>query len=489
MTKTVVEQLADFTYDTGFADLPADVVRESKRVVLDSLGCALAATEEPKGRAGIEYGRLTGGGSTDATVIGTNDRLSIFGAAFANGELINALDMDAVLPPGHVVPYVLPTILAVGESLGRSGKDILTSVAISHEMPNRIGKAMDYLRDIKNGKVDTPAVIGYSSTIFGAASTIGKLRGLSREVIANAIGIAGCIAPVQSHRAWVEHTPSTTIKYLHAGILTQSAFTASYMAELGHRGDLQVLDDPEYGYPRFIGTKRWEMSKITEGLGKNWYFPKEMSYKPYPHCRILHALLDAQTEILETHDIKPHEIERILVWVEGICEKPIWWNRRIEHVQDAQFSVAHGIALGAHRATPGKAWQDPNLVFSPSVMSLMEKVEHIVHPRYVELLQSNAASRPAHIEITARRQTFVGERLYPRGSNGTPEPSIALTDDEIIAKFRHNAEGVIPEANIDALVDAVMNLEAVDDIRNLMRLNAPADRRHTAPAPAIRAAE
>jgi len=474
MTATVVQQLADFTYRTRFSDLPDAVVKETKRIVLDSIGCALAATGEPKSRAGFDYARLIGGSNDDATVIGAAERLSIFGAAFANGESINALDMDAVLPPGHVTPYVLPPILAIGESLGLSGKDIIASVAISHEIPNRVGKAMDYLRDVKNGKVDTPPVIGYSCSIFGAVAAIGKLRGLSSKVLADAVGIAANISPVNSHRAWVEHTPSTTIKYLHAGVLTQSAFTASYMAEFGHRGDWQILDDAEFGYARFIGSKRWEKSKITEQLGDVWYFPKEMSYKPYPHCRILHALLDALTEIVETNDIQPHEIERIHAWVEGMCEKPIWWNRRIEHVQDAQFSIAHGLAMGAHRVKPGKAWQDPKLVFSDSVMQLMDKVDHIVHPRYAELVVENPASRPGYIEVYARGQKFVGERRYPRGSNSVSEAGIEFSDAEIIAKFSHNADGVIPAGNIDAIVEKVMALDAIDDVRSLMRFASPA---------------
>ena len=58
-----------------------------------------------------------------------------------------------------------------------------------------------------------------------------------------------------------------------------AAITAASMAELGHRGDLQALDDQEFGYPRYIGTRRWEPSAITTGLGDEWKFwgyPEEM---------------------------------------------------------------------------------------------------------------------------------------------------------------------------------------------------------------------
>ncbi|MFB9123476.1 MmgE/PrpD family protein [Paraburkholderia dipogonis] len=472
MSNTLIEQLADFSARTDFDQLPRAVVDECKRILLDSIGCAVAAIGEPKGRIGIDYARIMGGGDSEATVIGTGERVSIFGAAFANGELINALDMDAVVPPGHVAPYVLPGALAVGEANRAPGKALISAIAISHEMSYRLGKAMDYLRDTKDGKVSPPPVYGYSSTVFGATAAIVKLKGLSADVLANALGIAGSIAPVNSQVAWFQHAPSSTIKYLLAGALAQTAMTAAHMAEFGHRGDVQILDDREYGFPRFIGTRRWEPGHITAGLGSEWQFPTEQAYKPYPHCRILHALLDSLTEIVDEHDIKPGEIDGIKAWVEGFVEQPVWLNRDIRHVHDAQFSIAHGLALGAHRVPPGKAWQDPELVFGHSVMELMNKVTHEVHPNYVELLSGHAASRPAKIEISARGKTFVGERRYPKGSP-SPDPASTMSNDELAAKFRRNAQGVIAGDRVDKVIEAIFDLENVDDFASIMRALGP----------------
>jgi 2-methylcitrate dehydratase PrpD len=472
MPSTIVRQLADFAADIKFDRLPTPVIDECKRIVLDSLGVALAAVEQPKGRIGIEYGRMIGG-SGKATIIGTADQVNIFGAAFANGELINALDMDAVLPPGHVTPYVLPGALAVGETLGVSGQTLVAALAVAHEMSWRLGKAMDYLRDTRDGKVSPPPVYGYSSTVFGATAAIGMLKAQTAATLTDALGIAGSISPVNSQVAWFQHAPSSTIKYLLAGALTQTAMTAAHMAQLGHRGDAQILDDREYGFPRFIGTRRWEPAVITSGLGTEWHFPAEQAYKPYPHCRILHALIDVLTEIVEDHELKPQEIDGIRVFVEGFVEQPVWLNREIEHVHDAQFSIAHGIALAAHLPLPGKAWQDPALVFSDSVMELMKKVTHEVHPDYVKLLAGNAASRPAKIEVQARGRTFAGEKRYPKGSP-SPDPASTMSTDELVSKFVHNAEGAIPGRDVDAIVSAVLHLEAVDDIGTIMRLTGKA---------------
>lgn len=467
---TLIEQLARFATDTRFEDIPADVVQEAKRLVLDSLGCALAGTDNPKGRIGIEYGRLMGG-QGNATIIGTADRASIFGAAFANGELINALDMDAVLPPGHVTPYVLPGALALGETLGASGKEMIRAVAVSHEMSWRIGKAMDYLRDTKDGKVSPPPVFGYSSTVFGATAAIGMLQRQSPDVLAHSLGVAGSIAPAHSQIPFFQHVPSTTIKYLMAGALVQSAMTAAHMGQLGHRGDLQILDDAEFGFPRFIGTRRWEPGNITQELGARWGFIAEQSYKPYPHCRILHAPLDCVHEIVEKHDLRPDEIDNINVLVEGFVEQPVWLNKDIRHVHDAQFSIAHGIAIGAHRLAPGRDWQDPKNVFSPSVLALMEKVTHEVHPDYVKALTAHGNARPTKVEIRARGKTFAAERRYPKGSP-SPDPSSLMTTEELVQKFCHNAESALTPRAIDGIVNAVLDLDKTASFAAVMSQTA-----------------
>lgn len=468
---TIAQHLADFTSGADFDALPPEVVDESKRLILDSVGCALGAVDQPKGRIGIEYGLLTGGGCDQATIIGTDRRASIFGAAFANGELINTLDFDAVLPPGHVSPYVLPGALATAEAGHASGRELLVATAVAHEMSYRFAKSMDYLRDIKDGAVDLSPIIGYSATIFGATAAIGRLDGFTPAQLADAIAIAANTTPVNSHRSWLGHAPSATIKYLLAGGLAQSAYTAAYMAKLGHRGDLQVFDDAEIGYRRFIGTRRWEPQNITDGLGETWRFPAESTIKPYPHCRILHGLLDVMTDILDRNDIRPEEITAIRTWGEASVMHPVWLTREVTHVHDAQFSIAHGIAVGAHRVVPSKAWHDPALVFGSSVMDLMDRVTFEPHPQYAVAITAHPSSRPSRVEIDARGETFSGESLYPKGSP-SPDPVSTMTTDEVVAKFRVNADGVLSPGRTDAVVAAILGLEAAADAADVIRLLA-----------------
>jgi 2-methylcitrate dehydratase PrpD len=466
---TIVETLADFSCSTDFSTLPPDVRAEAKRVLLDSIGCGLAGQDELKGAAGRAFADLSRGAQGGATVIGREERSSVLGAAFANAELISALDFDAVCPPGHVAPVVIPVALASGELAGAAGKDIVTAIAIGHEVSCRIGLAMDGLREVVDGQVVQRPVVGYSCIVFGATATSTKLMGLAAGPTASAIGIAGSIAPVHSHGAWSMHTPVTTIKYMVAGVFTQTALTAAHMAKSGHRGDTLMLDDAEFGFPRFIGSSRWDQAAITRGLGTDWLFPSSQTFKPYPHCRVLHGQIETLVALVEDHDLKPAEIEQIRAWGEGWHRQPVWLNTTIDHVITAQNSMAHGLALAAHRIPASKEWQNPDVVFSSSVMNLMSKVVTDTHPSYTGHLAAYPSERPTRIEVDARGTTFVGEGLYPKGSP-SPDPSTTMSTDELVAKFRVNAEGVLKAHDVDAAIDAVLGLEEVDDIASLTRL-------------------
>lgn len=469
MNKTIIERLADFAANTETPRLPAHVVDECKRDVLDSIGCALAGIDHPKGRIGVEAGRRLGGVGGSATIIGTGEKSSLHGAAFANGELINALDADSVLLPGHVSPYVLPGAFATAEAHQRSGRDLIAAIAVSHEISYRLGAAMSGYRDTQDGKAAHSSVVGYSSTVFGATASAAKLRGLPADRLAHALGIAAATAPVNSQRAWFMHAPTATIKYQLAGALTNAALTAVDMGDLGHRGDLQMLDDEEFGYPRFIGTARWSPAQLTTGLGEEWRFPAFQMFKPYPHCRVMHAPLDLLIDLVTRHDIQVAEIDGITCYGEGWAYVlPCFTSREIEQLHDAQFCFAHGLAVAAHRITPGRQWQDPAVVFDPSVMSLMDKVTLQTHPDYFQSIAADITSRPSRLEIRARGQTFAAEKHFPKGTPSA-DPQTYMQTDELVRKFRTFVDGILPPMTIDKVVDSVLHLEEVDNFGELMR--------------------
>jgi 2-methylcitrate dehydratase PrpD len=185
----------------------------------------------------------------------------------------------------------------------------------------------------------------------------------------------------------------------------------------------------------------------------------------------MHSSIDCLTQLLEEQNIQPHEIESIKVYIEGFAEQPAWLTRDITNLTDAQFSTAHSMAVAAHRPATARAWQDPKLVFSRSVMDLMAKVKTEVHPNYAQLLAANRASRPAHVELRARGQDFVVEKQYPKGSP-SPDASTFMRDEELQKKFRDNAHGTLSVSATEQAIETIMTLEKLTDTGQLMRLLA-----------------
>lgn len=471
--QNITQKLADFAVQFRFDDLPQSVVHEAKRVILDSLGCALAGMSVDKGSLSVRLAQRLGG-PPDASIIGTRDKVSCAQATFANGELINALDFDAILRPLiHVTPFVIPSALALGESQKSSGQQFLLATVLGHEVSCRVGAGMSNPRKIisegpDRGKMDWLPVYGYSANVFGSAAAAGKMLGLDNTRMAYAFGIAGYNSPMQASSQWHHSGTEALTKFASGGWIAQTGLTAALLAEMGYSGDVGVLDG-EYGFWRYAGSEVWRPERVVRNLGQEWHL-LNIRYKLYPCCGIIQASLDCLTDLMEEKHLDAKEIEKIQVWLDPHSEMPLWQNRNIGNEVQAQFSVPYVIAVGASNLNRGKEWQDPNTRCSPEIQGLMERVSFFTHPEFGAAALSNPAAQMARVEVSSHGQSFSKETDYTRGS-ATPEIA-RINDEELEAKFRRNASGFLPEQKIEEVARVVWTLEQIKDISHLTSLLA-----------------
>ena len=358
-TDTLVGTLVDFAASVRYEDLPAEVVSECKRILLDSLGCAYAALGSDKGKRALEAGREMGGPGA-ASVFGCDDRLSAMSAAFVNGELINALDFEVcTIPPGHVAPYVLPALLAAAEAAQTSGKRVIEAIAMAHEVSTLFGMAMSHYREVTDGqRLSFPPVTGYSSTIVGGTLACALARGVDHKIMAHALGLAAHMAPAQAMTKWIRTPPATDGKYLMAGWMAQAELQALLLATKGYRGDLQLFEG-DYGFWRYMGVRKWNPLALTSGLGENWRFPEATIYKPYPTCRISHTALDCIVALMAEHELQPQEIESLTAYCDPhAATLPMFTNTTITSPGDAAMNVAYAVSMVVHGVKNGPEWHD-----------------------------------------------------------------------------------------------------------------------------------
>ena len=280
----ITATIASFVGTCRFGDLPEFVSHEMARLILDSIGCAVAGHTTERGMIVADMARQLGGPG-ESSIIGTRDKVSSANAAFANGELMNALDYDALSNVGrHDVPTLVAATLAVAERIGASGKALTTATALALEVSGRIKSAVlgMHAPGPEEGKMLWPAVNGYSSASLGAAAGVAKLLDLDDDQIANAVGLAGYMCPPNTMRKWVETTPVRMVKYGPPGWGAQVGVTAALLSERGYSGDTDLFDG-DFGFWRYTGKERgqWDADKVISGLGTKWCC-HEIIYKQYP---------------------------------------------------------------------------------------------------------------------------------------------------------------------------------------------------------------
>jgi 2-methylcitrate dehydratase PrpD len=138
-----IEKLAHFVAQTTLEQVPAEVQRYAKLVVLDTIGVVLAGAQRPEVRE--LRARLSATAGTGATVFApgwpTNDPRT---AALLNGIAGRSIELGE----GHrYVSYqgamqILPGVLSAGEWGQRSGGDMLAALILGYDAGARLGAAM-----------------------------------------------------------------------------------------------------------------------------------------------------------------------------------------------------------------------------------------------------------------------------------------------------------------------------------------------------------
>lgn len=121
--------MSKITVNTRYEDLPKPVVHEAKDLIMDLIGNGLAAITTDPGKKAISLAKdLTG--TPESSIIGAGYKVSCNNAAFANGQLFNALDFDTVMPGGYTPLYIVPAQLEIAERVDALGKDLIVATAL-----------------------------------------------------------------------------------------------------------------------------------------------------------------------------------------------------------------------------------------------------------------------------------------------------------------------------------------------------------------------
>jgi 2-methylcitrate dehydratase len=458
----LADRLAAYASSFGYDDLPAEVVHEIKRRVLDSLGCALGAWNARPCRIARELAqsvRL----NTGATIWGTAHKTLPDLATFANGSFVRYLDFnDTYLSkePAHPSDNI-PAALAAGEIARASGQRVIQAIALAYEVHCRLCDAAA-LRPR-----------GWDHVTYGPVSSslaTAKVIRLSEARTVQAINLAG-VANVALRQTrvgdmsmWKACAFSNAARNgVFAALLAQRGMTGPSPIFEGEKGFMKLVSGPfelaPLGGEQLPGRPPAPF-KILDTYIK--HFPVE-----YHAQTAVEAALALREELIEAEG--PQTIEQLSdieigsydVAIEIIGRDPEKWQPTTRETADHSFPYCVAVALLDGRVTLNsfgeKRLQDPAL------RELMKKVRVV---READFVDRYPGAMPTRITARSRTgRTYTRQVDIPLGHPGHP-----MSDRDVEGKFRRVAAGRLERSRLNKLIDSVWTLDRMKDITPLIAL-------------------
>lgn len=453
------KRLAEFCSAASMDGLPARVVHKAKQCVLDFAASIYGSLELDAVNRTAAYIKSLGN-TPGATVLGFGFKTDIQNAAFLNGTLAEAIEAQDGLRFGgnHAGVAVIPAALAVAERAGKGGSELIEAVVVGYEVANRISASM-HPHHTLSGFLPT----GTSGT-FGAAAAAAKLLGHNNELMLNALGNAGYLAPLSMAEQLME---GRTVKIVQGGQAASSGIMAAGLAGAGITGMPCVLEGSAYhgGFTRITTARtggKPDLERITAGLGEAFSI-MDVYFKPYPACRHTHGTAQAVLELVHENRIAPREVTDINVYTYGIAQIAV--GKGVERncsIVSAQFSIPYVAAVCLIDKEFGPRQLTERRLSDPVVMELAGKVK--VHQDEVlnAMYPDKTASR---VEITLEG----GRKLSRQIDIPSGDPRDPMGDETLSLKVRKFAANR-DNKNVDRVIDMILNLEKVQDIDELARI-------------------
>ncbi len=408
-----ISRIVDYASTLTYGDLPAQVVHECKRRIIDSIGCALGAfDEEPPRIARALAARVEV--PDGARIFGTAQRSLPELATFANGVMVRYLDGNDVFPGGGGHPSdVIPAVLAAVDVAGAGGPAVITAIVLAYEIYGGLFRAAR-MRDRGLDHVFYTAV----ASAVGAA----RILGLDRTRIAHAVALA--VTPnIALHATRRGHL--SMWKGVAAGNAARNGVFAALLAAQGMTGPDEAIDG-SHGLRELLGN--FELGEFG-GNGRPYQLPRS-------DLKYFLTEFHSQSPITAAIELRRHvaieDIEAVTVhtywfaWSE-IGSEPEKWHPTTR--ESADHSLPYILAAVLIDGRFSDDIFSPARIRDPRIHELADRVVVNEDPEYSRQFPGKI---PCRIEIRTRSgKALVAHVDYPRGHSVNP-----LTDEEVSDKFR-----------------------------------------------------
>lgn len=452
---TAAQKLAAYIADLKYGDIPGDLVKKAKELVLDQLGCQLLGST-------LEWNRIVHrfvmekGVSGPAAVVHYGNRVPVEDAAFVNGTFGQGCELDDYYDEGggHPGAASITVALALGQQVPLDGQGFVTAIAAGYEVGWRVGRAM--LPELSRRGFHSQSTLG----VFIAVATAGKVLGLDQRQMTNALAIAA------SHAGGTMEFDQSggEVKRVHNGMAASGGIRSAQLARLGLTGPPTIFEG-ERGVLKVLAEST-NSQPLYEGLGRGCAF-SHGAIKRFPVNASQHAPIELLANLMEQHDISYHQVERIDIGVSEIVLKHGGSIVEPKEVIEAQFSLRFSLAVRLIKGNNDlEHYLDCKLWSDPDVLALGKSLNLYALPEAHGPLRFSC-----RMKIGLRGGGAAeGYLPAPKGTGANP-----LSTGEIEAKFGTLAGSVLSNGAVAKLADTVAHLDTLADVGVIGDLLSPTE--------------
>ena len=402
------------------------------------------SSDLPPGRMAIQFARSYGGEKI-ATVVASQILCGPIEAAFANGELAHSDETDDDFTTGGAHPgcAVVPAALATGEQFGISGAHFLRAVALGYDI------AMWAMKTVGPGMKETHNLVG----TMGATAAAGCAAGLNAQQMRWLLDYAAQQAGA-GIGAWRRDTDHIEKAFLFGAMGARNGVNAALVVHSGWTGVDDILSGPNNFVESY--NPKADPAGLIDHLGEV-YGVALTTLKKWTTGGPIQAPLDA-LEILQRR--QPFQADQVKQVVARVATSAAY---TVNNRDMPDICLQHLVAVMLLDKTVSfRAAHDKARMQDPSVLRERAKVQLVPD----EELEKLIPVRVAIVEVTLSDGTRLSERV--EHVRGTPENP--MTRDEVAAKARELMTPVLGAAKCSKLIESVLELQNVKDIRELRPL-------------------
>lgn len=451
---SLTQDLAQLAAGMTLQAIPEEARRIAKSGFADTSAVMIAGAGEPA--VGIVArtlgGPVAGNGAESASLLPRGGKRWVENAVLINGVAAHVLDYDDVALDGHPSAVLVPAVLAQAEAqtetIGAGGAEMIAAYVAGYEVWAELLARIPGPMHTKGWH--PTAVLG----TVAAAAACGRLRRLDAGRMNHAIALAASMA------AGLVANFGTMTKSFQVGRAAQSGLTAAKLAAAGFTASPDAFEHAAGFVAAFAKNATAERPRPLDE-NRAWQILQQgLNVKRYPLCYATHRAIDAAIDLIEKHQVRPGDIDKIDV-ATGTTQMLMLRNHRPQTGLEAKFSMEFAMASAAIARRVGLAELTDSFVLKPEVQAMLPNVATAAI-KAAGVGDTFAPFDEVSIKLKTGRSIDSGRIEHALGSHAKP-----MSADQLRAKFEDCVGASFPEADRAKTFEDFMALEKIPSVAAL----------------------